>query len=137
MTNALYTKAKKKLLDADIDMLVDTINASLVDTGLYSPAIATHEFRSDIANDAVIATQALGGKSTTDGVFDATDVVFPNVPASANTIEVIVIWKDTGSQGTSPLIALIDNATGLPITPNDGNITIIWDDGASKIFRLV
>ena len=33
-----------------------------------------------------------------------------------------MIYKDTGSEATSPLIAYIDTATGLPITPNGGDI---------------
>lgn len=48
----------------------------------------------------------------------------------------IVIVRDTGADATSPLIALIDTATGLPVTPNGGDITIQWDSGANKIFKL-
>lgn len=36
----------------------------------------------------------------------------------------------------SPLIAFIDTATGLPVTPNGGDITVAWDSGANKIFKL-
>ncbi|GAI46620.1 unnamed protein product, partial [marine sediment metagenome] len=47
------------------------------------------------------------------------------------------IFKDDGVDDvSSPLIALIDTATGLPVTPNDGDITIAWDNGANKIFKL-
>ena len=38
--------------------------------------------------------------------------------------------------GTSPLIANIDVATGLPITPSGGDIIVQWDTGANKIFKL-
>jgi hypothetical protein len=34
------------------------------------------------------------------------------------------------------LIARIDTATGLPVTPNGGDITVQWDAGADKIFTL-
>ena len=34
------------------------------------------------------------------------------------------------------VIAFIDTATGLPVTPNGGDITITWDNGANKIFKL-
>jgi hypothetical protein len=30
----------------------------------------------------------------------------------------------------------IDAATGLPLTPNGGDVTIQWDNGANKIFKL-
>lgn len=39
------------------------------------------------------------------------------------SVRAIVIVKDTGTEATSPLIAYIDTATGLPIAPNGGDIT--------------
>ena len=38
-----------------------------------------------------------------------------------SSIEAIVIYVDTGTEATSPLVAFIDTATGLPITPNGGD----------------
>jgi len=34
------------------------------------------------------------------------------------------------------LIAFIDTATNLPVTPNGGDIIVAWDNGANKIFKL-
>ncbi len=138
MTKVLYTKAKQKLLEGAFNLSTNTINASLVDTGLYTVDLANHDFRNDIPDTAVVATVALASKTVTDGVFNAANAVFTSVPASAATIEAIVIWMDTTTQGTSPLLAYITapDATGLPVTPNDGNITIAWDTGANKIFAL-
>jgi hypothetical protein len=48
----------------------------------------------------------------------------------------VVIYKDTGVPGTSPLIAYIDTITGFPLVTNGGDITIQWDNGAYKIFSL-
>ena len=36
----------------------------------------------------------------------------------------------------SLLIAFFDTATAMPVTGNGGDITIIWDTGANKIFKL-
>ena len=47
-----------------------------------------------------------------------------------------MLYRDTGVEATSALIAYIDTATGLPITPNGGDIIVNWDNGANKIFRL-
>lgn len=135
MANDLYTKGRQNLIGS-VDLLNDTIKASLVDTGVYSPSITTDEFIDDIPNNAIISTQTLSGKSITDGVFDASNPTFINVPSSANTIELVVIWQDTGTPANSALIAYIDTATGLPTTPNDGNITVTWDDGTNKIFKI-
>jgi hypothetical protein len=38
--------------------------------------------------------------------------------------EAVILYKDTGVAATSPLIAYIDTATGLPVTPNGGDITV-------------
>jgi hypothetical protein len=51
-------------------------------------------------------------------------------PAGANET-VAFSW-----QTDEPLIAYIDTATGLPVTPNGGDITIAWDSGANRIFKL-
>ena len=134
MASALYGKGREKFLNADIDWAADNIKVSVVDTGTYSVSIDTHEFHSDLSG--IIATSAnLGSKTSTLGVADAADVTFTGV--SGASIEAVVIWKDTGVSGTSPLIAYIDTAaSGLPLTPNGGDITITWDSGANKIFKL-
>lgn len=134
MASALYDKAREAFLGADIDWLADNIKVSLVRASAYTPNLATHDFFDDIP--AVVATSAnLGSKTATAGVADAADVTFTTVAAGA-AIDYIVIWKDTGTPATSPLIALIDTATGLPVTPNGGDIIVQWDNGANKIFKL-
>lgn len=136
MANALYTLAKKKLLDADIDLLVDDIKVVLVDAADYTVNLATDEFLSSIAVAGRVATSAnLAGKTTTGGVFDATDAVFTSV--TGDPCEAYVIYKDTGVAATSPLIAYFDTVSaGLPITPNGADINLVWDNGANKIFAL-
>ena len=67
-------------------------------------------------------------------MFDAADVTFPEV--SGNSVEAIVLFKDTGDPATSPLIAFIDSGTGIPVSPNGGDIAVAWDNGASRIFAL-
>lgn len=133
--SAVYDKARQKFLEGSIAILTDNIKAVLVDTGAYSVNLATHEFLSDIPSGARIATSGnLGTKSSTGGVFDAADITFTSV--SGASVEAIVLYKDTGSAGTSPLIAYIDSGTGLPVTPNGGDISVVWDNGSSKIFEL-
>jgi hypothetical protein len=68
-------------------------------------------------------------------VFDADPVTFSSV--TGNTVEALVIYKDTGNAATSPLLAYIDTvSSGLPVTPNGGNIVVAWDSGSNKIFKL-
>lgn len=141
MANALYPLYKQKILNPGtlgttsgtaVDLADDTIKVALVDTGTYTYS-GSHEFYTSIST-AVIGTPAtLASKTTTNGVFDAADVTFTAV--SGASVEALVIYKDTGTAGTSSLIAYIDTvSSGLPVTPNGGDITITWN--ASGIFTL-
>lgn len=141
MANALYPFAKRKWMfpgtlgstsgDA-IDLESDTIKVALIDTGTYTYS-ASHEFHSSLSG--IVGTpQTLGSPALLSNItFDAADVTFTAV--SGATVEALVIYKDTGTSGTSPLICYLDTSvTGLPVTPNGGNITITWD--AAGIFTL-
>ena len=133
MANALYDLGREKFLNAQIDWTDNDIKVLIVDGAVYTPNLATDEFRDDIAS-AVATSANLGSKTSTAGVADAADVTFSTVSGAQS--EYLVIFYDTGTPATSPLIALIDTATGLPVTPDGGDITITWDSGANKIFKL-
>ena len=133
MANALSGKAREKFLTGDIAWDTDDIKVCLVDTASYTVSIDVDEFRDDLAG--VVATSGnLTSKTVTLGVADAANVTFSTVLGSQ--CEALVIWKDTGDNATSPLIAYIDDATNLPITPNGGDITVAWDSGSNRIFKL-
>lgn|SRR5690606_30799158 len=134
MASGLYDKAREKFLTGDIDWLNDTIMVTLVDGDDYTPDLANHEFFSSVPSAARLATETLVGKTATNGVADADDTTFTSV--SGDQFELIIIWKDTGVESTSPLIAMIDTATGLPFTPTGSDILIAWDNGPDKIFKL-
>ncbi len=135
MANALYDKGRQKFLEGSIDWLTDTIKCVLVDVQDYSVNLGSHEFLSDVPSGARVATSiALTTKTSTAGVAEADDVTFTTVTGDQS--EALIIYKDTGSAATSPLIAYIDTATGLPITPSGGDITVVWSSGSNKIFKL-
>ena len=135
MANTLYDSARQGFLEAQINWLTDTMKVLLVDAGAYTPNVSTHHFLADIQISSRIAGPVtLTSKTTTGGAADAADVTFTSV--SGASIEMIVIYKDTGTEATSPLIAMIDTATGLPITPNGGDIIVTWDNGVNKIFKV-
>ena len=135
MANTLYDFARQRFLEAQINWMTDTIKVILVDTGAYTPQTAVHQYLSDIPTSARIAGPVtMTGKATTGGAADANDVTFTAV--SGASIEAIIIYIDNGTEATSPLIAYIDTATGLPITPNGGDIIVTWDNGTNKIFKV-
>ncbi|MEW6658161.1 MAG: hypothetical protein AB1424_05850 [Thermodesulfobacteriota bacterium] len=135
MPNALYDKAREGFLAGEIDWDTDVIKAVLIDAADYTVNLAAHQYLSDIPLAARVATSdALTGKTVAEGVADAADFTFPAV--SGDPAEALVIYQDTGAESTSRLIAYIDTATGLPVTPNGGDISVAWDDGVNRIFKL-
>lgn len=135
MANALYDKGRQAFLEGAINWSSDTIKIVLLDASDYTVNLVTHDNLDDIPAAARVATSsALTGKTTTDGVADADDVVLSSVTGDQS--EAFAIFKDTGVESTSKLIAYFDTATGIPVTPNGGNITVQWDSGANKIFKL-
>jgi hypothetical protein len=108
------------------------VRAALVDTGTYTYNSA-HEFLTSLTG-VVGTAQTIGAtKSYTNGVFDGGDVIYTAVTGA--TAEAIVIYIDTGTAGTSRLVAFLDTGvTNLPVTPNGGDITVTWN--ASGIFAI-
>jgi DUF917 family protein len=133
MANALYDLGRNAFLKGQIAYLTDTVKAALVD-GSYTPDLAADQYWSTAVGNVVGTPVALSNKTATAGVANADPTVFSSVVGSV--VQYIVIYKDTGTNSTSPLIALLDTGTGLPVTPNGGDITINWDTGLSKIFKL-
>lgn len=136
MANALYGKGREGFLDGSIDWDTGDIRVALIDTGTYSLGgnIDVHDFWDDAVAGLVGTAQSLASKTVTLGVADAADVTFTAVTGA--TIGALIIYQWSGSNATSRLIAYIDTGTGLPVTPNGGDIIVVWDNGANKIFKL-
>jgi hypothetical protein len=133
MANAIYPKYKEAILQSasDSNMSSGTVKASLIDTGTY-----TYDGAHDMINDVggiVANSAALASKTFTDGTFDAANTTFTAV--SGATAEAVIIWIDTGVGTTSRLVAYLDtNITGLPVTPNGGDINLNWN--TTGIFKI-
>lgn len=135
MANALYGKGREGFLDGSIDWDTNDIRCILIDAADYTVSIDVHDNLDDIPVAARVATSgAMAGKTVTLGVADASDITFTAV--SGDQSEALVLYKHTGTESTSRLIAYIDTAGGLPITPSGVDITVTWDNGANKIFKL-
>lgn len=137
MASALYPLFKQSLLSQSpsVDLDTDTIKVALVNVSTDYTYSAAHQYKSSVTSYAGTTDQTLGTVSITSGVFDAADSTYTSVAISgAKTVQALVIYKDTGVAATSPLIAYIDGFAA--ITPNGGNITVTYDNGASKIFAL-
>ncbi len=137
MANTLFNKGREQFLEGEIQWTTDTIKCILVKS-TFSVNVADQKFLSDIGSSYRVGSVSgvtLTSKTATDGAADAADITFSSV--SGDTVGSLVLYKDvSGVEGSSPLIAWIDTATGLPITPNGGDIIVTWDNGPNKIFKL-
>ena len=134
MANAVYPKFKTAAYTgaANVSLNQDTSTdgpyAALIDTGTYTYA-ASHEFYSSLSGivgtDQRITTPTVG--SVGEGIFDGVDVTYPLV--SGNSVEAIVIYRhNSGANTTWRLVVYEDTSvTGLPVTPNGGDISITWN----------
>lgn len=133
MTSAVFPKAKEQLLQAGLNLNSGDIRVMLV-RSTYSYD-AADEFVSDLGAVDNGRSAALAGKSFTNGVFDANDSTL-NATA-ANASNALVLFLHTGNDATARLIAYLDDAVGLPFTPEASQTCpIVWDNGANKIFAL-
>jgi hypothetical protein len=137
MANAIYPKYKESLLNGDANTALTGsgttgLYAALVDTGTYTYSSA-HQYYSSLSG--VVGTdQEVTSPTLTNGLIDGGDCTFTSV--TGNSVEAIVLYrKNAGANTTWRLVAYIDTGvTGLPVTPNGGNITITWN--ASGIVQL-
>lgn len=137
MANAIYPKYKEALLGASANSALTGsgttgLYAALVDTGTYTYS-AAHQFYSDLSG--IVGTdQEITSPTLTAGVVDGGDVTFSAVTGAS--VEALVLYrKNAGANTTWRLVAYIDSGqTGLPVTPNGGNIAVVWN--ASGIFAL-
>jgi hypothetical protein len=140
MANAIYPKWKEALItgasDTDLDGTTDTgVWVALYDVGAGGAYDAADEFYSAISAGIVgTPVEIPATKSYTNGVFDGGDVTFTSV--SGAQCEALVFYrKNAGANTTWRLVAYVDTGvTGLPVTPNGGNVTVTWN--ASGIFAL-
>jgi hypothetical protein len=142
MTSILFGPAKEGFLKGEISLSTATIKTSLVRS--YTPN-AAHKFVSEVTGaGGVIASTApaLTSKTTTLGVFDAADITFTAVTTNANNHYLLIYQSSAVTGGADVaasaqrIIAWIDTGTNLPAVPNGGDVNIVWDNSANKIFAL-
>lgn len=141
MANELFLPAKEGFLDGSINWDDATIKISAMRGYTFNSA---HRHMSQVlgAGGTQVATETLLSKTVTNGAADAADVTFPTVQ-SGNPITSLIIFQASAATGggdvtptSQRLIAFLDTAANLPITPNGGNIDIVFDASENRIFRL-
>lgn len=143
----LYDNADEAFLNGAIDWVGDEIRVALIhlgaiSTGAYTPA-STDLVIGDIPLAARIAiSEPLAHKDATGRVLVADDALFLRVDGETvegdigNSGDALVIYQHTGRDSTGRLIAFIDNAAGLPIATDGGDITVTWAEAPLSIVDL-
>ena len=131
---AFYAKGAARVWRGTINWETVNIKAALV-KNTYVQDLANHEFYTDISDYVTSTPVALTGKIVSGLTFDADDVTFVAVPVG-DVCEALVLYVDTGSAATSPLLLYIDDPAGFPFTGNGGSQLVQWSNGAYKIVSL-
>ena len=131
MANFLFTSYRNLVFTAPPNLSTLTIKAMFVDHADDTP-LAADDFIDDILSaarvPAIASCPALASKTigtVAAGVFDAADTVFTALTGDQS--ESLILFEDSGTEATSDLIARWDTATGLPLTPNGGDVTVTWN----------
>jgi hypothetical protein len=139
VTSYLYASFPQKAMRAEIDFADDTIRVALC-TSSYTPDQDNHDYFDDITNEVVGTGYVADGEalaSKTDNVasdvttLDAADVTWSS---SSITARYGIIYKDTGTASTSPLIGYID--FGEDKSSSDGDFTLTWNASGIITFTV-
>ena len=137
MASAVYPKALQSFLtqSPSIDVDGDTIKVAAVDLTVDYAYSATHQYKSSVTSYSGSTDATLSSVTGTSGTMDAADLSpawASLAQSSTKTIGALVVYKDTGTASTSPLIAYIELASA--VTPNGGDINITFN--ASGILSI-
>lgn len=141
MASALYDKFRETCL-SKTGPSYSTQNIKVALASTKYTFSAAHQFLSSITSTQMIkrSTTNLASKTITSGVANAATItlnsVSANTPYNGAIAKSIILYRDTGSSGTSELVAYIDVATGMPFAPSGTNVTIAWSTSSNKIFKL-
>lgn len=140
MASNIYNNGLLKVLDRTVDYVSDNVAVLLV--GNTYTFDESHEFVSNISDEAVndtgsgYARQSLASKTITLNtsanavVFDCADISYTAI-TTTNTLAGAIIYKDSGTDSTSDLVAFIDFAD---IVTNGSDIDL--QINANGLFRI-
>lgn len=139
VTAKWYGKAFQAAFNKEIDWNDGNVKVSL-HTSSYTPDQDTHDYYDDVTNEVSSANYTAGGAALVNPSFtytggtnvlklDADDTSWSTVTLTARYA---VIYYNTGTASTSPLLGYVD--FGADVTATAGNFTITWSaDGIATI----
>lgn len=132
MANFIPNAIKNGLWNSGLpDLTTLAIKGMFIDHADDTPVVGD-DFIDDILAaarvPAIASCPALASKTNgvvAVGTFDAADLTFTALTGDAS--ESLILFEDSGVETTSDLVARWDTATGLPLTPSGGNVTVVWN----------
>lgn len=143
MANAMFDLGREGFLAGEIDWDTAVIKVAAIRGTV--PTLTTQKFVLDFttAGGVIHGTPvALGTKAVASGVADAADSVFTALAANAGNHNLLIFQSSAVAGGSDVasnlqrLIGYIDTGTNIPFVPNGGDVTVAWDNGSNRIFKL-
>ncbi|MBM4407826.1 MAG: hypothetical protein FJ038_04300 [Chloroflexi bacterium] len=107
-----------------IDLNTDTIKLALLDQTDAGTITASTVDYDDVDTPTVLSTVTCA-VTVSGATASSVGATFTSV--TGDVADYLTAYKDSGSPATSPLIITWDSATtGLPVTPNGGNIAVTF-----------
>lgn len=141
-TGSRYGRVGGQFAAANINWTSHTIKVALCSSS-YTPDLDAHEFFSSVTNELTTANgytaggAVLGTKTTAylsadkQTALRAANTVWTPAAGETLTARYAVVYRDTGSAATSPLIMLLDFGVNVPAT--GAPLTIDWNDTGGVI----
>lgn len=128
---------------ARVDLDTDTLKAIFIDEGtdtgtaadIFMSGLTSGSRNPTFANAPTLGGVTLG--TVAAGVFDANDLTFTgsSVLTGSTTVEALAVFKFVSVDTDSPFLGYWNSGvTGLPLTPNGGDVTVAWN--ASGIWKF-
>lgn len=130
MADAFYEEGRNNVMGggvhANTDFNTNDIRVGLRDEGTTAINLSTQVDLADVSSAHVGTATALASLtvgSAAVGAFDHADETYPSL--SGATVESLDYYDyETAVAATSPLLFNIDSWTGLPLTPNGGDVIL-------------
>ncbi len=139
MADAYYDDFPNALLGNPVhnrpDLDTDDIRCFLYDEGADALNLADEDVADIIAGARIAESTDLASKTVGvvgDGIFDHANFVFTSV--TGNEVDSITYWAFNATESIAPTMWNLDSATGLPVTPNGGDIT--WAPAAGGVIDI-
>ena len=140
MADAFYDEGRNGMLGGGVhdqpDLNTNDIRVGLRDEGTTAINLATQIDLADVVAAFVGSHTALAGLTVGSagvGAFDHADETYPTLAGA--TVESLDYFDyQTAADASSPMICNLDSWTGLPLTPNGGDV--ILSPAAGGVFSI-